>query len=135
MMKTHELRINKRFEQVLEHARDAIRQSGFLVLHEINTAAIMRGAGYVVGEVRQLLFFHPRYMIVILERDPASVIRAPLKIVVQSVSEDETMVTYVHPDDLFADKAVLKVMAAELGKQVDEIAGSLRVNAGRHIGV
>lgn len=117
--------VNKPFADVLARASKAITENGFLLIHEINTTAIMQKAGYTVPEVRQLLFFHPRYMEVILNREAEAVIRVPLKIVLFSEREDETVVTYTHPKSLFVDFVSLKELSKDLQNAVEAVVKTI----------
>jgi uncharacterized protein (DUF302 family) len=85
------------FDTLLLAAREAIFNSGFLLLHEINPQAILGSQGIVTGKIRQLLFFHPAYMKQLLDSAPAAVIEVPLKLVLQEVADGETMLSYFDP--------------------------------------
>jgi uncharacterized protein (DUF302 family) len=117
--------IDKRFDNVLDIARNAISANSFLLLHEIDTTDIMKKAGYEVPAIRQLLFFHPRYMIVIIEKDHEFVIKAPLKIVIQSIDHQKTLITYTSPEEVFAQSVRLKDLKEELGMRVQAVLSQL----------
>lgn len=119
------LLVRKDFRDVCDIARKAIHESGFLLLHEIDTTAIMKNAGYTVGPIRQLLFFHPRYMKIIVDKDPDSVIRAPLKIALQSTGNNETLVMFNDPKDIFAGSSGLDDLSEELEQGVCAISTSI----------
>jgi uncharacterized protein (DUF302 family) len=85
------------FDTLLQAAREAILNNGFLLLHEINPQAILGSQGIVTGKIRQLLFFHPAYMKQLLDTAPAAVIEVPLKLVLQEVADRETMLSYFDP--------------------------------------
>ena len=125
-MCNHAIIIGKPFQDVLDGARRAIIDVGFLIIHEIDTTAIMRKAGFEITETRQLLFFHPSYMKTIFENDPQLVILAPLKIVVQQSVNGETLVTYTSPLKLFQGYARLQKLQAALENEVNTIIERLK---------
>ncbi|TRX37279.1 DUF302 domain-containing protein [Flavobacterium sp. ZT3R18] len=93
--------VDKPFFEIIDLAKSAITKNGFLVLHEINTTEIMMKFDFEIKELRQLLFFHPEYMKLILEIDPSAVIKVPLKMVVREINENQTAIICTNPIDLF----------------------------------
>lgn len=98
-MKTNNITVtvDKPFNGLLLNAREAITSNGFLLLHEINPQAILASHGIATGRIRQLLFFHPVYMQLLLENDPDAVIEVPLKLVLREISDTTTAVSYFNP--------------------------------------
>lgn len=113
-----EVVMNKPFEEALGIIKMNIVSNGFLILNEINTTEILAKHGIQIGELKQLLFFHPTYMKDVLEIDPLLVNEVPLKFVVRSISHSDTSVSIQNPiktmndykgADLLANKLLDKV--------------------------
>ncbi|MBZ9974102.1 MULTISPECIES: DUF302 domain-containing protein [unclassified Mesorhizobium] len=86
---------NSPFETVLETIRMVLREADVWIIHEIDPQMLLKNGGYIIARTRQILFFHPRYMVRLLGADPTALLEAPLKIVVM---EDANAVTVRWPD-------------------------------------
>ncbi len=116
---------NAGFETTLQTLRDAISDAEMMVLHEIDTQAILKKGGIEIGGLRQILYFHPRYMKQVLETDASAVIEAPLKFVVRESGENQVVCNYIRPSYLFGRYAGLEKMGAELDGIAVKIAASV----------
>jgi|SRR5215813_8162235 len=54
-------------EEVIGRLRSAIEAASFWNLHEIDSQALLSHEGYAISPARQLLFFHPRPVVRILQ--------------------------------------------------------------------
>ena len=116
-----EVSILKPFEEVLSVVRANIRAEGFLLLHEINTQEILANHGITIGELRQIFFFHPSYMVDILKNDPLAVNEVPLKLVIRSTTREETHLSFPNPVATMMDYNCDKALAVELLKKIRSI--------------
>src|SRR5687768_2157409 len=89
--------LNKRFDMVLTDIKCNIIANDFLLIYEINTTQILAAHQIAIPELRQLLFFHPRYMKEILATDPLGVNEVPLKIVIREIEPDKTSISFLDP--------------------------------------
>ena len=112
------------FDETVETLRAAIIEADMMVLHEIDTQAIVRRGGIPIAGVRQLLYFHPRWMKIVVETAPDAVIEAPLKFVIRE-TPDGTQCNYSWPSQTFGRYAGLEQMAGELDEIARQIAASL----------
>ena len=113
--------IEKPFEQVLTAIRSNIVSNGLLLLHEINTQEILAKHGIEIKPLRQILFFHPRYMSEILGGDPLAVNEAPMKIVIREIDTIQTSVSFPNPVISFSDYNCDKIMGIELLEKINSI--------------
>lgn len=97
----HTLLLDHPFDAVVAAAKTAITDNGWLLLHEINPRQILAGHGYHVPNARQLFFFHPSYLYALWQQDAAAVMEAPLKLLVQEVSPQQTSIRYIDIDHHF----------------------------------
>lgn len=116
---------NLPFEVTLQTLRDQIAAQDMMILHEIDTQMIVKKSGLEIPPLRQLLYFHPRFMKRVLEGNPASVIEAPLKFAVRQSESGEVHCGYVRPEYLFGRYEKMGEMGAELDGIAAKIASSL----------
>jgi uncharacterized protein (DUF302 family) len=108
------------FEHTLDRLRQGIQAQGFLLLHEIDTQKIVKAHGVEIAGLKQLLFFHPRYIKAILAANSAGVVEAPLKFVVME-APPSVMVRYTQPRYLFGRYTALE----EIGEMLDSIVRTI----------
>jgi uncharacterized protein (DUF302 family) len=115
---------NAPFEEVIWRLREAIEATGFWVLQEINSTMLLKRGGYGAAPVRQILFFHPRFMARILEADSAAVLEAPLKTAILELPGGIVQVRWTDPAALFAryGSEPLAELGRELAVACEEIA-------------
>lgn len=97
----HTLLLDKPFDTVLSEARTALTDNGWLLLHEINPQQILAGHGYIFPKARQLFFFHPQYLYTLWQQDAGAVMEAPLKLLLQEITPEQTAVRYLDIDTHF----------------------------------
>ncbi len=76
------------FEATLAQLKSAIAAAELWLVHEIDTQMLVAKAGLQIRPTRQLLFFHPRYMVRLLAENAAALPEVPLKVVVTEDEED-----------------------------------------------
>ena len=112
------------FAQTVEVLRQAIVAADMMILHEIDTQDIVRRGGIEIPGVRQLLYFHPRYMKIVVGTAPDAVIEAPMKWVIRETQSGTECNAHL-PSQTFGRYAGLEAMASELDAIVAGIAGKL----------
>jgi uncharacterized protein (DUF302 family) len=115
------------FEEVIWRLREAIETTGFWVLQEIDSKMLLKRGGYGTVPVRQILFFHPRFMARILEADSAAVLEAPLKAAVLELPGGIVQVRWTDPAAQFAryDSPPLAALGRELAAACVDIADAI----------
>jgi uncharacterized protein (DUF302 family) len=114
--------LDQPFSIVLSDVKRNILSNDFLLIHEINTKQILAAHHIIIPELRQLFFFHPRYMKEILASDPLAVNEVPLKIVIREIERDKTSISFPNPVVNLDDYKVNPDMARELLKKIQLIA-------------
>lgn len=109
------------FDETLARVKQGLQAENMLLIHEINTQQIVKTAGIEINGFRQLLFFHPRFMKVILGVNPAGVVEAPLKFAVVEQDDHTVVIRYAHPGDLFSDYAGLDSLGSDLSTLVGKV--------------
>ncbi len=110
------------FEATMNLLRAEIGAADLMVLHEIDTQTIVRKSGLEIPPLRQILYFHPRYMKRVLEGNAAAVIEAPLKFTVRETVEGAVHCHFIRPEYLFGRYNGLEDLGAELKGIVEKIA-------------
>ncbi|ESZ26495.1 DUF302 domain-containing protein [Mesorhizobium sp. M0243] len=101
------------FDETLQRLRDAIAAAELWIIHEIDPQALLRKGGISTIRLRQLLWFHPRYMARLLLTDPGAVPEAPFKFVVSEQAAGVT-VCALNPILVFSPYPRLFGLAHEL---------------------
>ena len=101
------------FDETLSRIRRAIEAENLMVVHEINPQQMLRMVGVRTGGMRQVLFFHPRYMKQIMETNRNAGIEPPLKVLVME-SPNGVMVRYEDPVHQFQVYRGLGALSEEL---------------------
>lgn len=112
-----------RFEAVVASVKTAIGDSDFWLLHEIDPQSLLAKGGYAIAPTRQLLFFHPDYMVRILSAVPAALLEAPLKFAVMDLG-NEVVLRWLDPAHAFGryGDSKLAALGDELAAKCEAIA-------------
>jgi uncharacterized protein (DUF302 family) len=102
------------FEETIGRLKRAIANADLWLIHEIDPQMLLRKAGHEIHATRQLLFFHPRFMVRLLRGDPSALIEAPLKLVVMEMPTGSVTVRSTDPTAAFARYAGLEELGREL---------------------
>ncbi len=113
-----EVAVNKPFDEAINALRANIVTNGFMILHEINTTEILSKHGVQIGELRQVLFFHPNFMKDVLKIDNLLVNEVPLKFVVRSIKNNETSISITNPLDSMSDYYGAEALASKLLEKI-----------------
>ncbi|MFQ5550345.1 MAG: DUF302 domain-containing protein [Gemmatimonadales bacterium] len=119
-------RSSRGFDETIEGLKTAIESENLMVVTEINPQQMLRMVGVRTGGMRQLLFFHPRYMKQLIETNRNGAIEPPLKLVVMEMPDGSVMVRYVNPNYLFGRYEGLEDLGTELSEVVQRIAASVQ---------
>jgi uncharacterized protein (DUF302 family) len=113
------------FDQTLSRIKQAIEGENMMVVTEINPQQMLRMVGMRTGGMRQILFFHPRYMKQILESNRNGGIEPPLKLLVMETPDGSVMVRYHDPVHQLAPYDGLSDIAAELRGVIERIIAAV----------
>jgi uncharacterized protein (DUF302 family) len=113
------------FDETISLLKQAIEAENLMVVHEINPQQMMRMVGVRTGGMRQILFFHPRYMKRILEANRAGGIEAPMKILAMERPDGRVMVRFHDPVHQFAPYDGLEEVAGELKAVIERVVAAV----------
>ncbi len=114
------------FDETVDALKQAIEGENLMVVHEINAQQMLRMVGVRTGGMKQILFFHPRFMQQIIETNRNGGIVPPLKILVMERPDGGVMVRYHDPEALFSSYPGLEGVAEELKGLTERIVASVR---------
>ena len=102
------------FDETLSRIRQAVEGENLMVVQEVNPQQMLRMVGVQVGGMRQVFFFHPRYMKQILETNRNAGIEPPLKLLIMEAPNGQVMVRYEDPQHQFGPYDGLEELSEEL---------------------
>ncbi|MCH8928346.1 MAG: DUF302 domain-containing protein [Candidatus Marinimicrobia bacterium] len=110
------------FSDTVELLKASIEEQNLMVINEVDPQKMLRLVGVKTKGMRQIFFFHPRYMKRIYETNKLASIEPPLKIVVMEMPNGKVMVRYIRPSHKFNPYMGLNELAAELDELLVTIA-------------
>ena len=113
------------FSDTVELLKTSIEEQNLMVINEVDPQKMLRLVGVRTKGMRQIFFFHPRYMKRIYETNKQASIEPPLKFVVMEMPDGKVMVRYIRPTYKFNPYIGLDKLAAELDELVAMIAKSV----------
>jgi len=114
------------FDDTVDLLKGAIEEENLMVIYEVNAQQMLRMVGMQTKGMKQILFFHPRYMKRIIETNRNGAIVPPLKIAVMEMPNGKVMVRYAKPTYLFAPFDGLGEVAQELEELVAKIVDNVK---------
>jgi uncharacterized protein (DUF302 family) len=114
------------FDETVALLKQAIEGENLMVVNEVNPQQMLRMVGVRSGGMRQIFFFHPRFMKAIIETNRNGGIEAPLKVLVMERPDGKVMVRYHDPEHLFAPYDGLGDIATELKGITERVVAAVR---------
>lgn len=102
------------FDATVARLKQALAEQDLWLIAEIDPRMLLARGGYAIRATRQLLFFHPRYMVRLLGADPNALVEAPLKLVVMQLADGSVSVRCTDAEAAFGRYTHLGALAAEL---------------------
>jgi uncharacterized protein (DUF302 family) len=109
------------FSESLEIIKGAIEEQNLMVIHEIDAQKMLRMAGKEVNGMRQIFYFHPKYMRRVMEANSAATIQIPLKFIVMEKPDKKVVIRYFKPSTILNPYKGEEAIAAELDALVEKI--------------
>ena len=115
------------FEDTLATLKVAIETEGLWLLHEIDPQMLLKRGGFQIHPARQLLFFHPRYVVRIMEINPSALIEAPLKIAVLELPDGSVLLRHQDVAAGFERYPGLAALGTELAELCERVVATVLV--------
>ena len=113
------------FSDTVELLKASIEEQNLMVINEVDPQKMLRLVGVKTKGMRQIFFFHPRYMKRIYETNKQASIEPPLKFVVMEMPNGKVMVRYIKPSHKLSPYMGLDDLARELDELTATIAKSV----------
>ncbi|MEE9167486.1 MAG: DUF302 domain-containing protein [Candidatus Neomarinimicrobiota bacterium] len=110
------------FNDTVEILAAAIEEENLMLIKEIDAQKMLKMVDKKVGGMKQLLFFHPRYMKRIIETNPLGSIEPPLKLAIMERPDKKVIIKYIKPTHLFSQYQGLESIGEELEEVVHKIS-------------
>jgi len=106
-------------DEVAKRVRRAVEAADLWVLGEVDAQALVKRGGYGIGGALQILAFHPRFLVRILEEDSSALLGAPIKFAILALDNETVAITWINQAAAFAryDRPAL----IRLGEELDAI--------------
>lgn len=114
------------FDATVARLKQALAEQDLWLIAEIDPRMLLARGGYAIRATRQLLFFHPRYMVRLLGIDPNALLEAPLKLVVMQLADGSVSVRCTDAEAAFGRYAGMAALAAELATCCRQLLLSIR---------
>jgi uncharacterized protein (DUF302 family) len=114
------------FDDTVDMLKGAIEAKNLMVIKEVDAQKMLRMVDVKTKGMKQLLFFHPRYMKSIMKTNKNATIEPPLKIVVMEKPDGKVMVKYIKPSYLFGRYVGMEKIGEELDTLVAGIVQSVQ---------
>lgn len=111
------------FDDTVDLLKGAIEAQNLMVLKEIDAQKMLRMVEVKTKGMKQLLFFHPRYMKKIMKANKHAMIEPPLKIAIMEKPDGKVMIKYLKPSYLLGKYDGLEAIGKELDELVATIVG------------
>jgi uncharacterized protein (DUF302 family) len=113
------------FEQTITRLKEAIQAEDLWLIHEIDPQKLMARGGFEIPPARQLLFFHPRYLVRVLENDPNAIFEVPLKLIVMQTQTGVVTVRHAEVVGVFSRYSGVALLALELESILQKIRAAV----------
>ena len=125
----HALATPLSFDGALKVIRAVLAERDLWIIHEIDPQMLLARGGYRIERTRQILFFHPRYMVRLLGADPSALVEAPLKIVIVESAGAVTL-RWSLPETLF--EKYENEQLTQLGRELAAVYATIGAELDRH---
>ncbi|MEZ5047175.1 MAG: DUF302 domain-containing protein [Chitinophagaceae bacterium] len=109
------------FYEVYQKLKENIITEGFLLLHEIDTQKIVASHSIEISKLKQILFFHPRYIQQIVTQDDLAINEIPIKIVLYEMPDKQIRISCPNPILRLHNYVLDKNIAEELLKIINKV--------------
>lgn len=113
------------FNETVDILKGAIEEQNLMVIHVIDGQKMMRMAGKDVNGMKQIFYFHPKYMRRVIEANNEAAIQIPLKFIVMEKPDGKVVVRYFLPSKVLANYKGEETIAKELDGLVNKIIKEL----------
>ena len=101
------------FSETVDIIKGAIEEQNLMVIHVVDGQKMMRMAGKKTGGMKQIFFFHPKYMAKVLAANKMAGMAIPFKVIVME-KDGKVMVRYLMASNALKSYKGTETVAKEL---------------------
>ncbi|MFQ5639664.1 MAG: DUF302 domain-containing protein [bacterium] len=109
------------FDETVDILKGAIEEQNLMVIHVIDGQKMLRMAGKEVKGMKQIFYFHPKYMKKVMEANSEATIQIPLKFIVMERPDGKVILRYFMPSKVLGGYSGEEAIAKELDGLVNNI--------------
>jgi uncharacterized protein (DUF302 family) len=113
------------FDDTVSMLKGAMESENLMVINEINPQQMLRMVGIQTQGIKQVFFFHPRFMKRLRDANMHATIEPPLKVAVMETSKG-TVVKYIKPSYLLSRYEGVEAIGNELDAVVAKVVASVQ---------
>lgn len=113
------------FNDTVDMLKGAIEEQNLMVIQVVDAQKMLRMAGKKVKGMKQIFYFHPKYMKRVMEANKLATIQIPLKFIVMEKPDGKVVVRYFLPSKLLGSYKGEEKIAKELDGLVDKIINEI----------
>lgn len=113
------------FGETVSTIKGAIEDQNLMVIKVVDGQKMLRMAGKQVKGMKQIFYFHPKYMKMVMEANKMATIQIPLKIIVMEKPDGKVVLRYFRPSTLLNQYKGEEKISAELDSIVKKIVSSV----------
>ena len=113
------------FSETVDILKGAIEEQNLMVIHVIDGQKMLRMAGKEVKGMKQIFYFHPRFMKKVMEANNAATIQIPLKFIAMEKPDGKVIVRYFMPSFLLNNYKGEEKISKELDDLVSKIVNEI----------
>lgn len=113
------------FDDTVSMLKGAMESENLMVIQEIDPQKMLRMVGVKTQGIKQVFFFHPRFMKRLRDANMHAIIEPPLKVAVMETPKG-TVVKYIKPSYLLGRYAGVEAIGSELDAVVAKVVSSVQ---------
>jgi len=113
------------FDETVDILKGAIEEQNLMVIHVVDAQKMLRMAGKKVNGMKQIFYFHPKFMKRVMEANKSATIQIPLKFIVMEKPDGKVIVRYFQPSKLLSSYKGEEEIAGELDVLVNKIISEI----------
>jgi len=113
------------FDETVDILHGAIEEQNLMVIHVVDAQKMLRMAGKKVKGMKQIFYFHPKYMKRVMEANKLATIQVPLKFIVMEKPNGKVILRYFLPSNLLGSYKGEEQIAKELDGLVQKIINEI----------
>lgn len=114
------------FDETVDILKGSIEEQNLMVIYEIDGQKMLRMAGKKIKGMKQIFYFHPKFMKKVIEANKMAGIQIPFKFIVMEKLDGKVIVRYFPASFLLSKYTGEKEAANELDALISKIVKEIK---------